>query len=55
MRKSKKEELIKKLNELAEDNRDIEDNHIKADILLLDYINDKDISDAYNKIEMWYA
>lgn len=48
----KKEELIKKLNGL---NRDPEMNHSKADELLLEYINDWDIADAFNNIRKWYA
>lgn len=49
-----KEELIKKLKKLNNNNNQ-EENHIKADQLLLKYIGDKDIEDAFNKIDKWYA
>ncbi|MFH2047887.1 MAG: hypothetical protein ABIJ12_00425 [bacterium] len=31
------------------------DNHIKADDLLLEYINDKEVTNLFEKIEKWYA
>lgn len=48
-----KQELIDKLSLLhtGDDERD----HINADDLLLEYINDKDISEAFECIEKWYA
>ena len=49
-----KEELIKELKSLI-DNRDIEGVHVTADNLLLEYINDKEVSDAFHNIEKWYA
>ncbi len=49
-----KEELVAKLKELS-NNLDIEDSHIKADELLLEYIDDIDIINAYHKLERWYA
>ena len=30
-------------------------NHIRADELLLEYINDQEVTDLFNKIEKWYA
>ena len=49
-----KEELLEKLRELS--NRgDTEDSHSEADFLLLDYINDEEIREAFVKIERWYA
>jgi Glu-tRNA(Gln) amidotransferase subunit E-like FAD-binding protein len=49
-----KEELIKKLKELAKDN-DYEMAHIKADNLLLLYLNDEEIEEAYDSVGKWYA
>jgi hypothetical protein len=49
-----KEELITKLKTLS-NNLDIEDAHIEADELLLEYINDEDITSVSNDIEKWYA
>jgi len=49
-----KEQLIEKLKSLI-DNRDIEGAHVTADNLLLEYINDKEVSDAFHNIEKWYA
>lgn len=49
-----KEQLIKRLKELSEGG-DVEINHGEADDLLLEFIGDKEISDAYNEIEKWYA
>lgn len=49
-----KEELIKKLKEL-QGGGDTEMQHIEADDLLLDYINDKDITEEFCKIKKWYA
>lgn len=51
-----KEELIKQLEELAEmSDGDEEVAHIKADKLLLNFINDKKVTDAFESIERWYA
>lgn len=49
-----KEELIKKLEELQKDT-DLERSHGEADDLLLEYINDNDIREAYDKLDKWYA
>lgn len=49
-----KEELIKKLKEL-QNSGDTEIAHVKADDLLIEYINDSDIADAYNALDKWYA
>ena len=49
-----KEELIKKLFDLT-CYYDLEKAHIKADILLLEYINDEEITKAFNDIDKWYA
>ena len=53
----------KKINKLIEDLKrinkeyrsDPEEAHCKADDALLNYINDKDVNDAYGEIEKWYA
>jgi hypothetical protein len=51
-----KETLIKKLNKLAcEEGAEAEDNHAEADKLLIKYIDDKEITTAYNEIFKWYA
>ena len=44
-----KEELIEALRALVEDSPG-EENHMEADGLLLRYINDEDISKAYDEI-----
>ncbi len=49
-----KEELLKKLRE-CENNGDTEVAHSDADDLLIGYINDKDITDAYENVSKWYA
>jgi hypothetical protein len=49
-----KEELIKKLKELAE-YWDYEIAHAEADDLLLLYLNDEEIKEAYDSVEKWYA
>ncbi len=50
-----REELIKKLKELATKNRDEESDHVKADELLLQFIDDQEIADAFRSIKKWYA
>lgn len=54
----KKEELIQKLNLFAEraerDRGEIPDIHIQAEMALLEFINDPEVTEAWNKIEMWY-
>jgi hypothetical protein len=34
---------------------DQEEGHIKADEFLLEYINDKRVTDAFESISKWYA
>ena len=48
------EELISKLKALK-DNKDIEDRHMEADQLLLDFINIQAVEDAFDDFEKWYA
>lgn len=49
-----KQELLDKLIFLQQD-KDYEVAHELADRLLLEYINDKDISQAFLKINRYYA
>ena len=49
-----KQEIINKLTELQQD-KDYEVAHELADNLLLSFINDKDIIQAFQKIEKYYA
>ena len=49
-----KQELLNKLIELQQD-KDYEVAHELADNLLLSFINDKDISQAFLKINRYYA
>lgn len=49
-------ELLIKLLELARKvNFDPERDHKTADSLLLEYINDTEITSAFDEIEKWYA
>lgn len=50
-----KDELLARLAELDTNDRDTEIVHIDADKALREYINDADVSEAYNKIHKWYA
>lgn len=54
LNKLTKEELIKRLKLLSESN-DIEYAHAEADSLLLKYINDQEIAEAYHAIDKVYA
>ena len=49
-----KKELLEKLKKLQGDG-DTENQHCMADDLLLEFINDEQISEEYNKINKWYA
>lgn len=53
------QELIKIQNEkyilMGIETVDEESNHIKADELLLRYINDDRVTQEFDKIEKWYA
>ena len=51
---SRKQKLIAKLLELAE-SQDTEVAHSDADKLLINYINDVEIAEAYNRVPKWYA
>lgn len=50
-----KEELIEKLKELHGENVDAEHNHGVADNLLLEFINDEEVTEAFEAIKRWYA
>ena len=51
--------LIQDLQQLADQSyvilADIEDIHAKADELLLNYINNKEVSSAFKRIYKWYS
>uniref|UniRef100_A0A6M3JFH5 Uncharacterized protein n=2 Tax=viral metagenome TaxID=1070528 RepID=A0A6M3JFH5_9ZZZZ len=49
-----KEELIKELERISRSG-DAVSEHIMGDKLLLRYINDKDIADAFEELEKWYG
>lgn len=53
-RKLSKAQLLKKLEKCAK-SRDAESAHGDADTLLLDYIDDEEITEAYDRIDKWYA
>lgn len=48
-----KEELLRKLSALV--GQDPEEAHARADLLLLEYIDDPAIADAFDAIDKWYA
>jgi len=52
----KKSELIKRLKEIVKyGDGDPEDSHYKIDMLLLEYINSKEVIYLYNANSKWYA
>ena len=51
-----KEMLIAELKRIQLDNDgDPESDHVRADELLIAYINDSEVADAYLSIYKWYA
>jgi hypothetical protein len=52
--KRKRENLLKLLEELS-NLKDVEIAHAEADEALLNFINDRDIAKAFEKIEKWYS
>ena len=48
------ENLILSLTELH-DSKDPEKAHLMADALLINYINNKDVQDAFEKVPRYYA
>lgn len=49
-----KEELIQRLSALTS-NSDLEAAHVAADGLLLQYIDDEAVDEAFAAIEKWYS
>ena len=49
-----KEKLIKQLGELSKSD-DTETAHAEADKLILNYLDDEEIKEMYDKIKKWYA
>lgn len=51
--------LVSELNKIVEQQKsgdgDYEFHHAKADELLLSYINNENVTEAFNKIEKWYS
>ena len=50
-----KKELLKKLKEIEQKNGDHEKTHVLADVLILQYINDPEITELHAKLSPWYA
>lgn len=51
-----KKELLERLRYIQEElPEDEEMCHFQADKALLEYINDSDVTNAFDKIEKWYA
>lgn len=50
-----KDELVAKLNAIAAANDDPEEDHHWADELLLDFIDDDEVRQAFLRITRWYA
>jgi len=51
-----KDTLLKELDKLhCKKYEDFEEGHIKADELLIKYINDKDIEEAFENVGKWYS
>jgi len=50
----KKELLLKRLSK-CKDNNDHHKGHEEADEALLEYINDEDITEAFDDIIKWYS
>lgn len=60
----KRDELYEKLKKIYENQKNLfetekvfnaDDDHVLADRLLLEYINDEDITEIFDSIEKWYA
>lgn len=52
------EELIErllKIKDKQEDDMDCSDDHMEADHLLLEYIDNEEVSEAFESIEKWYS
>lgn len=53
--KISREGILRALQELKGDHTDPEASHIEADELLLDYINDPEITEAFEGVAKWYS
>lgn len=50
------DELKKQLKDIADSDKHFPmSDHMDADLLLLKYINDDEVSDLFSNIEKWYA
>lgn len=49
------EELKEQLRAIADNPGQIDEDHIHADVLLLKYINDPEVTELFESIEKWYA
>jgi hypothetical protein len=50
-----KQELLDALRALKANESDPEENHVDADDLLLKFINDPEVTEAFNALHKWYA
>lgn len=50
-----KEELIKKIKFIRDNGNDPETDHCNLDDLLLEYINNKEVTELFNSIRKWYS
>lgn len=55
LRSNRRDEYLKMLRDLAADSDDPEANHLAADRILLNLIDDKEITEAFERIMRWYA
>ena len=52
----KREDLLASLRVLVEDSkRDCEGAHIRADEILIEYLNDPEITALWNEMNRWYS
>lgn len=49
------DELVEKLIEIQHSENDEEQDHIDADNLLLEFINNEKVTEAFNNIYKWYS
>jgi len=49
------EELRFKLKDQFNNNDDTEDRHLQMDRLLLEYVNDKEVTNTFHSAYKWYA
>jgi hypothetical protein len=53
LEKYRKDKLVADLKKCA--NEDTESGHMHADVLLLEYINDPDVTAAWRALDKWFA